>query len=822
MRALARIAWLVLAALAGSQSAADPWPVSEFEVFEGVPWGSTNAIETKAGRALGAFGPEFRTSASVPLSPALRNAIESYLHQVAQQMEAAGFAAPYLEPVLTRDDGKPAFRIYYYDFQQAGAPATTESSLPARYAYGCEDEAGHRRIIHLNAARLTAPGTGGATLTDKAYVDLAHELFHAVQRGSAFYKTNCDPPAWMTEGQAEAYAQDLAWKLRKTRQADHQVARWGMRAYFDPIAVTSGPSAREQAYQSSSLWRYLAELAHAHANTDPARRLPGPGAGGADYDVDYRYLARLLGDGRKLSGRDGALNVLNKRLLTEPAFNTPLAGIYPNFVATLAAYGRYRVSGRKSLDERYDAWIENTLGPCWQGAPTPFSTGFVIEPLAQSANVRRVLGPVTARCVRVRIGAIVMPTTLDVRAQVASKEVGQQLYLGVAGGEIVAAAVVGERSGGDAVASWSLAVKPGDVFDLVIANVARVPADTVEADLQLHVSLAGWALADQGSAQAPGAQQKAPTRKARPAPAAGTTQTQGNGTTAAERDEDVPDKGCGWPASDFNAYCGPWLKIALRSVPGAIARTPSMSTTGGFMNQLLGSASVLFGEDGNAGGLPGPTEYDGLSVQLAVPLPAYGETRSYNTAMITVEGGGWPRSGAYARKDRMAGTQTYFPPNGRVVIETYTPLELRGHFEADLVALPLPDADRQSLPSLPLLRTLSGSFLVTRPWEGEADYTVVKPDTSTLGKDLADRMPGPPGDSADPANAANESRSSPTGISVASGVAACDCSCAGYRRLTQVLAEMDEQPDAMPSTSQLGSVMCMMNCSASYDACEVD
>lgn len=732
----------LLAAWPGLAHAQTRWPVSRFEVFEGPP-GPRNMADDLLN-----IDTDKPLRATVPLTPALKHAIEGYMGEVAQAMQAWGLNPARLPLATNPAGGRPSFRVHYTDFKGEGY---------ARVNYECQEP--FRVTMMLNAAKLTAPEDPEAPnspqaprrLTEKAYVDMAHELFHAVQRNSAFYKTHCEPPDWINEGQAEAVGQDLAWQLRRVKREDGQIARWGMRRYRDPLAVQASGNAHEEAYQTSSFWRYLAELAFARSNPDPAQRLPGPGVAAPGYGVDYSYLPRFLGDARRMQGPHGALAFLNRRLLSEPAFAAPLASIYPHFVATLAAYGGHRLRGNLPLPQRRDAWLRNTLGECWAGAGESDTSGFNLGLAQPSAQASRTLGPVAAGCVRVAIGAIPAGATLDVRAIVPSAALGRQLSLGVAGGERVATGLVGERSDGSAVVSWSLLVNPGDKLDLVLANVAKEPGDTARLPLNLALSLPGWLLLGDTAPPSAAPPAAAPNRpaapRARPLPGAnsGTGQTQGNSTTRAERQDDARPSGCGWPAKDFNGYCGPTLHIDLRSVPASVATVASVSATGGFMNQLLGSAALAFGDDGSGARFPTAAELDGLHVQISLPLPAYGTTPSHSQAMITAQGGGWPASGAYGPTDQMAGTQTYFAPSGKLVIEVNTPLELRGHFDAQLVALPLPDASRESLPTLPVIRHLRGSFVVTRPFEGEAGFAYLRPELDSLQSDLMQRMPGAPG-----------------------------------------------------------------------------
>jgi hypothetical protein len=58
----------------------------------------------------------------------------------------------------------------------------------------------------------------------------------------------------------------------------------------------------------------------------------------------------------------------------------------------------------------------------------------------------------------------------------------------------------------------------------------------------------------------------------------------------------------------------------------------------------------------------------------------------------------------------LAGSQTYFTPTGQVAIQEYSVLLLHGSYEAQLVALPAPLADKQNFLELPIIGSIKGSF----------------------------------------------------------------------------------------------------------------
>jgi len=287
---------LALAMAAVSPAAfAQPWPTVQFEVYEGSGKAVPDAAAALA-RQVEAGPP--------PLSPALKKEIEDYLSGAAIEFQRMGFPPPELEPIVTRADGRQAYRVYWYPFDYAGMGGP-KADVGGVMGYGCRGES-TRRVLLLNAqvrgkyrvelsmavATGQVPGTLDQ-LTDNGYSVLAHELFHAVQRGTRFYGANCMPPVWFNEGMAEAVGHDMAWRLRRIRSPNAQTERWGLRPYY--LSFDMGPEpladeARKRAYDTSSFWRYLAELERAMQVPSSAPVRPGPQKPIVADAFDYGYL----------------------------------------------------------------------------------------------------------------------------------------------------------------------------------------------------------------------------------------------------------------------------------------------------------------------------------------------------------------------------------------------------------------------------------------------------------------------------------------------------------------------------------------------------
>jgi len=819
------------------------WPVAQFEVFEGLPYNAADGASLKAARWIGVenlaleaarLGGQHQLDqarrASVPLSAGLKREIESYLGEVARLLQDQGFAAPVLEPVVRRADGREAYRVYYGDFPNIGYAA---------YSYGCEGEA-NLRLILVNAAYLTTASGG---IREKGYGDLAHELFHAVQRGSAFFRNNCNPDAgeWITEGQAEAVGWDLAWRLRGITPARED--RWGLRRYFERLALSPldpGPlrnpddqdeidrrnamvaQHRSRYYGSSSLWRFLAETTHARGtSTGGVAAWPTP----LFRDVDYRYLARLLQSDTRVAGsRQRELQWLDAFLRSNEGFGLSLARIYPQFLATYMDYPLHRATraisrsdpGSGDPAQDHKRWLQESFGGC----PVLF---FPQDSPAQPVSVA--LGRVTARCLRLHSESR-EPVIVDIQTQARSVAAAQQLSLGVAGGERVAAALVSENPDTGAVlASWSLQLEDWTrTLDVVITNVANAPGRTLAQDLQIGGARAGW---QSNLLQPPVVRARKAARKLAPRPGSGpgsgadaedaASAESGPASTRLERDDPAMSS-CARNPGRYADRCGPSLHIRLQAVPQAMAHMGSIVTSGGFMAQNLETAQRMLQQ---MPADPRQLVSDERQIALRIPLIDYGFSGTFSDALISVSGGGEADLVSRGPRDVMPGPQTWFPTNASVTIEEYSMFALRGSFSAAMVAAPLPGAHREDMPTLPVVHQLQGRFLVSQPWSADTGFRQLMPAIDSVDEDIAERMPAglqAPGTASAAASSAAATAAAGAGPGGSGAAPICDCSCAERKELLALAEAMDRA--GRPSAAFVNRMMCFVQCADPYAACE--
>ena len=122
---------------------------------------------------------------------------EKYLSEVAVYYQTLGFKAPPL-PMTEGHNGGKAYLVYMYDF-----PATeTSTALAGYFAGGTID-------LRADLARAIVKGQH----VERTFEDLAHELFHNVQRAYQL-SDNLDHGNWIVEGQAQALGMEAAKLLR--------------------------------------------------------------------------------------------------------------------------------------------------------------------------------------------------------------------------------------------------------------------------------------------------------------------------------------------------------------------------------------------------------------------------------------------------------------------------------------------------------------------------------------------------------------------------------------------------------------------------------
>jgi hypothetical protein len=315
---------------------AQSWPTHDFELLAVDETTITSPLLMSLGElheTLAAFGLDPTTVGSFELPDSTREDIEQLLGQAAEILDQWGFGPPSLpRPATALGD----YRVFIVD---ALEPADGQQLGPSgvhRTQYGhCLT----RDILFLNAQAILIDGA----LSLRGRRVVVHELFHAVQKNSAFFGGVCGEWAgdWLTEGTADAVGWDMV-RLLRSRDLFYALGfpPWGERSYSHLLAIPSRMNSPVSPYPTLSFWRYLSEY---HGS---GSRPPGPGS---DEPIDYRYLARLLDSPPVASGCRAANSscALEARWLDVRLRNmmgASLRELYSRFIGTYALYGGHRAS----------------------------------------------------------------------------------------------------------------------------------------------------------------------------------------------------------------------------------------------------------------------------------------------------------------------------------------------------------------------------------------------------------------------------------------------------------------------------------------------
>lgn len=792
---------ILFSVLTASATFAESWPSTKFEVFEGVP------------------GDEQKT-ASVPLTPELKYEIEEYLGAVASEYQKY-FPVPRLEPLVKRDDGVQAYRIYYYDIP-GNAPAL------ARYGNDCPDSTFFR--IEVNAASLTQ----GGKITARGYGNLAHELFHAVQRGSTLGRKLCDPDtasAWIIEGQAEAIGHDMARTLRAVED-DTQVSRWGLRYYSVPLVIEPG-GPRSRGYQTSSFWRYIAEMHYLKGQGKrDADAKPGPDLSNS-YATDYSYLANLMNSAPG-TGQKAETKWFNDWLLSY--FGVDLSRTFTDFVGVFAQYGKYRIDGSKVPGSDADFyWREISFGASNDLSERGCRT-LRLDEKNDHASVNLSLDKLSASCIELDVGDTGTPLAWTLQTIGKDKASLKQLRLAMAGGQQVATSAplddVPLSSG--AVAKWHLLLDPNKKQYLLVTNIAKNAQNTVPQDIMLLVTLSGRD-DDQLPAQNKPVPGKDLTQKAKPGPA-GASQTRARrkaemgaphrGAGGASWDREEAYSGCSGKRSSPD--CQPKTTIKLRSgmVEQMLPGTSTAAALGGLPGQMMEMATVDMAavmtilETGESD--------SGSEVTIKIPGIDYGFTGTLRNAVILVSGANEStllRSMSPSPEDSRPPC-LYRKPTGTVTIEEFTPFIMRGSYSGQLVEGGVVRNVRKC-PTKSVVDSISGRFVIAAPWSQDRRREI---DTSWLLEDsyndINQMMPagfkvtdpgGPGGPPIIEMNGTEITEQDADEFDLGE----CDCSCESIRKGMKVA--QGGMTGSQPGAEGFQLMMCMGQCMAKIpEDCELD
>ena len=810
---------LLFFSLTAPAALAESWPTTKFEVYEGTPWNSQVPIELATGKIVhGVYELDEPKPASVPLTPELRYEIEEYLGEVAREYQKH-FSAPQLEPLVERDDGVQAYRIYYMDSQQ-------DDPGYARYANHCSESIRFR--IEVNAATLTS----GGKITAKGYGDLAHELFHAIQRKTtAGKKMKCPGGigSWAIEGQAEAIGHDMARRLRRV-EIDTHISRWGLRYYNLPLVIAAGgPESRGS--QTSSFWRYIAEMNYLRSQGKrDAKAKPGPDIPDG-YDTDYAYLADLMNSAPG-TGEKAEAEWINEWLRSY--FGVDLSRTYIDFVSVYAQYGKYRIDGNKVPNAERN-WREIGFGGSRDMKRRGCET-VRLDKKNDDASVRLSLQKLAAECIEFDVGDTGTPLSWILQTIGKDKASLKQLRLAMAGGQQVAtsAPVADIPDASGAIAAWNFLLDPNKKQYLLVANMAKEAQDTVAQDIELRITLSG-----REDNHVPGQSKKAagnvPSRETRPGPA-GASQTRarrlaemvtafkGAGATTWELDESSGN--C--TGRKAKARCQSQVTLQLKSsaVDQMMPGSSSAAALGGLYGQMMEMVNV------DMGTLMAAMEYEdqnqGTTVEITVPGFDYGFTGTFTNANILVSGiaeSDWLRSMSPTPQDKYPPC-LYLQPTGTLTIEEFSPYILRGSYSGQLVKGGVVRNVRKC-PTKDVVDSISGSFVIAAPWTQDSR---VKVDTGWLQEDAYNDInqmlpagmkatdPGLPGG---PPVIEGRDTGFPTDTTGDSEFGECDCSCESIRKAMKITR--DGMTGYAQDAAGMNMMMCMGQCMTQIpDNCSLD
>jgi len=798
----------------------EPWPTTQFEVIE-----SSNFPESRNANWLAGNFDLIDDNASIPLTPALKTLIEQYLSAVATEYKAWGLPAPHID-IVQRADGVSAYRVQYYDFEDAYA------------LFGPKCGATEVSTIHLNATKLTLNGS----ITKKGYVDIAHELFHSVQGNSIIKLDACEKGIeygkWITEGLAEAIGQDMAWQLAGNRGSAsgsiNPQHRWGMRTYGRPLAVPLNSDGLAE-YQSSSFWRYLAELKYLSTVKKSGAFKPGPekpaGFEQGNTGTDYTYTTSFFEE--PISGKGPAKELEWLAGHLKSSFKSELSHIYIDFVSVMAQYGLYRVDGQKSLSERDALWRENVFlvgGSDGNGVTCePMSIGLS----ARHATLNVELEKVATRCIELDVGDTGTPLAWNIEVVAENETLLKQVRMGMAGGKEVftSGAFKLQKNSSGATTEWSVTLASGRKQYLLLANVAKSPWRTEAQTVQLFLTLEGRQ--DNLAPSQPGARTSAgSSQDITPGPAGAADARQRS--SAEMGHQPIGSGSARWSYEDATEFCtrssrGKGNCHTVGKLVFTTAAPPNL-----MMAQFGGNpANPMNMMSGDTAGMMRFMEFedatDGTKLELRIPDIDFGFTGTIKGVAFKVSGAN-ESAGLRAWKTTAVSPTTpciWGNPNGRVTIEEFTPHILRGRYEANLISAKLmPNDFRGRCPVKPVVKQLSGSFVVAVPWMDDnrqaEDMSWVKED---FGIDLNQNMPfdfsidmDEPGDDTPVIGMGDGIFTEPDVDRIEEGEEYgredCTCSCEEYQKGLTVAQSMMMGGSAIPDEETMRLLTCSSYCLA--------
>ena len=657
--------------------AAEQWPIKEFQVIK--------------------KGPGDWLESENPISDNTAREIERWLKRVAQEYESMGFKKPTFTPVKESIlSNKKVLPVYVYPFGSGGQAAMSSPCW--------KNKAGEFEKIDTEMIADSGRIIENGRLTTKAYQDLAHELFHAVQNSYGLFTRDCNaaPGNWITEGTAEAVGIEMARKLKGKNPIN--ICQIGLRSYSASLYQTQARDplcGLKRSYLTQSFWQFLGEYS--------TRK--GFIATEEFSEPDFRYLHKFFNTSHAMGSRSKEYAWLNKVLKTGPNFGIRLQSAYSRFVGIFASYwkdkrrGRYPVSadaiggaaagGNVGLVEKERKWTEGIFGTCAEVSLTKDT----------SITLPLLLKPVAARCLKVnfnfsgRVGL-----TFFAAGMSGEKELGS-LAISTNGGKMIVRRHSAEQVPEKIGKFSNISAKNGTPQYFIVSNVAKNPGDTAEISPVLTIvpEIATTALAKEQKAPEPPAPSEKEERK-----------TAGESRSWKGKVWQNKRRPCTRP---FEASpCGPTTDIGLGLVPDTThlfdaLSQPSMS---GERKFRLFDDVVQEGPEAFVSDLLDDTiaihQQDGGAVDIVIPQIQPGFTGTISNAHIIVAQA-IDAKGSYRALGPWVGScrDGYWPSTGTVTIEEFSKYIFRGTFSAKLVDT----SGLKSCQSGSVSKSDSGSFSIT-------------------------------------------------------------------------------------------------------------
>jgi hypothetical protein len=511
-----RLAALALAAILAAPQALADWPTTSFVPVPpraGTPQEATESgFETfaeGAGRVVHRGGRTL-TVDSLDIGALRRGAVGAMtdimrlVSNDAAKMQAAGFPAPKIEPLLqVQSTGEAFYPIFWVP--TLNSPFRHNCDYLSE-AFGLFEE--YRWTITANGnagngfpySRLNSAYVGGGTAKNRmlAYMSsqLTHEVVHAVQ-ANGYNNDGCGrAPKWLNEGTADGIAYYLASK-RIPHAFDTYAWMRNTRRYDVSLDARefSGATNLRYSYAAGSFFRYLIEATE---------------SGGAS---DLKIMKDMLTmPPSSVASRNGVIEGID-RVIKANSGGRGLYRVLPEFLTEYASYGgsRYKSSNYardRSRDLTHDAWMDEAFLHC---------VDFFITPGA-SVKKQIKIRPLAGECVKVTWDGFTEPVALQFFAEGAGADFGA-LHMGEAVRSGVnaprycydttkglsrrlarkmvekcilkrgAQTVSREGSGAKKVASWTgdfNLFETGEAY-FIVTNVAKTPTETKELEFDLVI-----------------------------------------------------------------------------------------------------------------------------------------------------------------------------------------------------------------------------------------------------------------------------------------------------------------------------------------------